>query len=402
MDSQSPAEPSSSSASSISSSHVRQEQIDQLRSRVDSVLRNLVQGTEADTLSLKNQLHSLRGGPTLLSSVSVGSNGTSGSDEFMAPASSTAGTVPIGNTTNSKVFPFLSSSKPSSDKQWIVDPYGDQGEYEGGMNQGRLPHGIGIMKYTDGRVYQGGWKNGQWHGEGRATFSNGDTFEGVYHEDQRHGQGWYKWSDGREFKGGFVNDQRSGHGEYNWPDGARYVGEFQNGLRHGEGTYTVSVMRRVVLRCPHHRGLAMAHHCYHCYISISYYHVLSIIVPRRKRLQRRMATREIPWIRRGERHQVRVPRVVYFIFSPVVAHSVSTCTVHVLPLLVDAVSVIGLMAECTKATGWPEKRLAMVLKFDRMELYDMMVNGRKINRFAVATTIRTRRLTRSRIANHEK
>jgi hypothetical protein len=246
---------SSSVSSSISSSHVRQEEIDRLKSRVDSVLRNLVQGTEADTLLLNNQLHSLRGTSpntttttttptTLLASLNGGGTvGTSGSDELMigSTANSTAGTVLIGNTTNSKFFNLTLADNNSNNKQWIVDPYGDQGEYTGEMNSSKLPHGIGIMKYSDGRIYQGGWKNGQWHGDGRASFSNGDMFMGLYHEDQRHGEGWYKWSDGREYKGGFVNDQRAGHGIYVWPDGARYIGEFQNGLRNGEGTYTVSI-----------------------------------------------------------------------------------------------------------------------------------------------------------------
>jgi hypothetical protein len=228
MNSESAAETPSAS----SSSHVRQEQIDQLRTRVDSVLRNLVQGAEADSLSLKSQVDALRGGPnttTLPSTVSLGGNNTSGSsnhdNDFTAFVSSVAGTVPIHNTTNSKLFPFLSPANNTSSaaKQWIVDPYGDQGEYEGEMNEDRLPHGAGVMNYADGRIYQGSWKNGQWHGQGRATFSNGDMFEGTYFEDQRDGQGVYKWSDGRVYKGGFMNDQRSGEGEYRWPDGARYM-----------------------------------------------------------------------------------------------------------------------------------------------------------------------------------
>jgi hypothetical protein len=207
-----------------SSSHVRQEQIDQLRSRVDSVLKSLVQGTDSDAQALKNQLQSLREGPDD-AAVSNMSMSRPVSDEFEHQGGEIFGQNGITKTV---------------EQQWIVDPYGDQGEFFGDLNADNLPHGVGVMKYSDGRIYSGEWKNGRWHGKGRATFSNGDFFEGMYYEDQRHGDGVYQWSDGREFRGGFVNDQRSGHGEYSWPDGAMYVGEFQKGLRHGEGTYTFS------------------------------------------------------------------------------------------------------------------------------------------------------------------
>ena len=210
------------------SSHVRQEQIDQLRSRVDNVLKSLVQGTDSDTQALKNQLQSLREVP--------------GDGTTTFPPSSISTPRPVSDEADQQGDDKVDGQTivKTVEQQWIVDPYGDQGEFFGDLNADNLPHGTGVMKYSDGRIYSGEWKNGRWHGRGRATFSNGDLFEGMYYEDQRHGDGVYQWSDGREFKGGFVNDQRSGHGEYSWPDGAKYVGEFQKGLRHGEGTYTFS------------------------------------------------------------------------------------------------------------------------------------------------------------------
>jgi hypothetical protein len=219
------------------SSHIRQEQIDQLRSRVDSVLRNLVQSTEVETQTLKTQVHSLRDGPGNIaddSTRSIGGLGSVGAVEKLIAASS----VSSSSSSSSS-----STTTRLVEKQWIVDPYGDQGEFEGELNASNLPHGTGVMKYSDGRVYNGEWKDGRWHGKGRAAFSNGDVFDGMYCEDQRHGLGIYQWNDGREFTGGFVNDQRSGQGEYTWPDGAKYSGEFDKGLRHGEGTYTVRRMK---------------------------------------------------------------------------------------------------------------------------------------------------------------
>jgi len=230
---------------SPSSPHVRQEQIDQLRSRVDNVLRNLVKSTELDTQSLKTQVESLRESPASLlldstatdKSLALNENTTT-SKQKQSPVTTKLGVVDNDPKSISNVS---KRSTTTTTSQWIVDPYGDQGEFEGDLNEENLPHGFGVMKYTDGRIYSGHWKNGRWHGNGRATFSNGDVFEGTYYEDQRHGQGVYRWVDGREFRGGFLNDQRSGHGVYTWPDGAVYDGEFVNGLREGHGKYTVSL-----------------------------------------------------------------------------------------------------------------------------------------------------------------
>ena len=142
----------------------------------------------------------------------------------------------------------------------IVDSYGDRGDYDGGvlrsslnragdyddgisrssLNEMPIPSSLGTMKYADGRVYTGKWKNGQWDGHGSTTYPNGDSYEGDYEGDQRHGIGVYNWKDGRIFQGNFRNDQRNGHGVYKWPDGSTYVGGFLEGQRHGEGTYSVS------------------------------------------------------------------------------------------------------------------------------------------------------------------
>jgi len=125
----------------------------------------------------------------------------------------------------------------------IIDSYGDKGDYEGGVlrnsiQDGPIPSSLGTMRYADGRVYSGRWKDGQWDGHGKTHYPNGDSYEGDYETDQRHGIGIYKWRDGRIFQGNFRNDQRNGHGVYKWPDGSTYVGGFLEGQRHGEGTYS--------------------------------------------------------------------------------------------------------------------------------------------------------------------
>jgi len=145
----------------------------------------------------------------------------------------------------------------------LRDPYGDEGVYQGESlkassnnldgKEGEIncnddddvPHGLGTMKYADGRVYKGQWKKGQWQGEGKAHFPNGDYYEGETKEDQRHGRGVYRWSDGRVYDGFFFEDQRNGKGKLTYTDGSVYDGNFKNGLRHGQGTYKVRMASRV-------------------------------------------------------------------------------------------------------------------------------------------------------------
>ena len=42
-----------------------------------------------------------------------------------------------------------------------VDPLGNSGRYTGNLNQGGLPHGIGLMKYSCGLNAEGMWVNGR-------------------------------------------------------------------------------------------------------------------------------------------------------------------------------------------------------------------------------------------------
>eukprot|EP00934_Nitzschia_sp_Nitz4_P006080 Nitzschia sp. Nitz4//scaffold64_size103689//87156//88160//NITZ4_004448-RA/size103689-processed-gene-0.90-mRNA-1//1//CDS//3329556166//6070//frame0 len=199
--------PQGSANTNASSARIRQQDIDRLRNRVDAVLANLVSRTSP----VDTDGHSVGGT----------ANGAFSAQQYQQ-----------------EPIPHPDRELPEG-AHWIVDPYGDQGQYEGELDDSLFPHGkFGTMKYTDGRIYAGSWNHGEWHGQGKATFSNGDTYEGQYHKDQRHGKGEYRWNDGRSYSGDFQMDQRHGRGLYRWPDGAFYDGDFQKGLRHGVGIYT--------------------------------------------------------------------------------------------------------------------------------------------------------------------
>ena len=43
------------------------------------------------------------------------------------------------------------------------------------------------------------------------------------------GNGILKWPDGKVYEGAFLNDKREGQGKFQWADGRVYEGEWKNG-----------------------------------------------------------------------------------------------------------------------------------------------------------------------------
>mmetsp|Transcript_19379 Transcript_19379/g.33030 ORF Transcript_19379/g.33030 Transcript_19379/m.33030 type:complete len:268 (+) Transcript_19379:48-851(+) len=121
--------------------------------------------------------------------------------------------------------------------------YSNGNVYEGSFQ----PHGIGKLKYADGRISNGIWKNGtiiyegeladngEPHGRGRWTYSNG-FYEGEWKNGLRHGEGMYKWTDGSSYSGQWKDDKKHGVGVKKWPDGSSYDGEWRENKKHGKGT----------------------------------------------------------------------------------------------------------------------------------------------------------------------
>ena len=124
------------------------EQIDVMRSRVDDILANLVSHAN----------------------VGVGAGGST----TTTTTTTTTPAIPAGSNTTktantATTTAVLSPSDLKPNQIWVVDPYGDQGPYEGALDDGdedsaanntdknesnKLPHGQGTMQYTDGRVSQ--------------------------------------------------------------------------------------------------------------------------------------------------------------------------------------------------------------------------------------------------------
>ena len=52
-------------------------------------------------------------------------------------------------------------------------------------------HGKGVMKYSNGDVYQGQWGEGYRQGTGLIKFGDGTSFDGQWHLDKQSGRGWH-------------------------------------------------------------------------------------------------------------------------------------------------------------------------------------------------------------------
>lgn len=91
------------------------------------------------------------------------------------------------------------------------------GDYRGWYRvdpvRGMIPHRRGTMRYPNGSVYTGQWKNGIMHGNGTM-----------------------RWNDGSWYAGQWKNGKRTGYGTYRWPNGDRYVGGWKENTMFGRGT----------------------------------------------------------------------------------------------------------------------------------------------------------------------
>lgn len=53
--------------------------------------------------------------------------------------------------------------------------------------------GKGVYNWSDGRVYEGTWKNNKMEGEGVFKWPDGRKYEGEYVDDKKEGRGIFYW-----------------------------------------------------------------------------------------------------------------------------------------------------------------------------------------------------------------
>lgn len=57
-----------------------------------------------------------------------------------------------------------------------------------------------------------------------SRWSDGRQFEGEWKDNKMHGHGVFTWPDGRKYEGSYENDKKCGYGEFFWSDGRCYKG----------------------------------------------------------------------------------------------------------------------------------------------------------------------------------
>jgi len=105
-------------------------------------------------------------------------------------------------------------------------------------------HGEGVETFVDGCLYRGSYRQGMKQGHGNIQWSNGTEFIGQFRTNGFDGEGQYKWNDGREYSGQWAKNQFHGHGKMSWPDGRRYEGQYAHDRKEGTGTFVWGDGRR--------------------------------------------------------------------------------------------------------------------------------------------------------------
>ncbi|XP_062948488.1 alsin isoform X3 [Cynocephalus volans] len=148
------------------------------------------------------------------------------------------------------------------------DPRLKDAVYDGRWLSGK-PHGRGVLKWPDGKMYSGmfrngledgygeyripskalnkedhyvgHWKEGKMCGQGVYSYASGEVFEGCFHDNMRHGHGLLRSgkltsSSPSMFIGHWVMDKKAGYGVFDdITRGEKYMGMWQDDVCQGNG-----------------------------------------------------------------------------------------------------------------------------------------------------------------------
>ena len=143
--------------------------------------------------------------------------------------------------------------------------WSDGRKYEGEFKDGK-PNGKGTLTYPDSRKYVGEFKNGKENGFGTLTSPDEGKYVGEWKDGKRNGFGTLTSPDGSKsglrqrktftysslgrralgvghvdrfskYEGAFKDDKPNGQGIYTSSDGRKYVGEWKDGLPNGQGIF---------------------------------------------------------------------------------------------------------------------------------------------------------------------
>jgi hypothetical protein len=100
------------------------------------------------------------------------------------------------------------------------------------------PNGRAVLRWVDGRTYEGEMKNGKENGKGVMTWQDGTRYDGDFKDGAMTGKACFTEPDGTKYEGDYLNGLLNGQGVLQGPDGSCYKGEFSRGLMNGKGVMT--------------------------------------------------------------------------------------------------------------------------------------------------------------------
>ncbi|XP_060774739.1 alsin isoform X1 [Neoarius graeffei] len=118
--------------------------------------------------------------------------------------------------------------------------------YEGRWVAGK-PHGRGVLKWPDGRMYTGTFKNGLEDGFGdyivpNKNLNKSDHYQGHWKDGKMHGFGTFRYATGEVYEGSFQDNMRHGHGmlrsgKLNSTSPSVFIGQWLNDKKTGYGVF---------------------------------------------------------------------------------------------------------------------------------------------------------------------
>ncbi|XP_041822109.1 alsin isoform X2 [Chelmon rostratus] len=151
--------------------------------------------------------------------------------------------APIGSGSGQKLEPPISRTASYT---FYKDGRLKEATYEGRWLAGK-PNGRGVLKWPDGRIYTGTFKNGLEDGFGELVAPNkslnkNDHYQGCWKDGKMHGLGTYRYASGEVYDGSFQDSMRHGHGmlrsgKLNTSSPSVFIGQWLQDKKTGYGVF---------------------------------------------------------------------------------------------------------------------------------------------------------------------
>ncbi|XP_023282778.1 alsin isoform X1 [Seriola lalandi dorsalis] len=152
-------------------------------------------------------------------------------------------TTSAGSGSGQKLEPPISRSASYT---FYKDGRLKEAKYEGRWLAGK-PNGRGVLKWPDGRIYTGEFKNGLEDGFGEfvapnKTLNKNDHYQGQWKDGKMHGLGTYRYASGEVYDGSFQDGMRHGHGmlrsgKLNTSSPSVFIGQWLQDKKTGYGVF---------------------------------------------------------------------------------------------------------------------------------------------------------------------